>query len=293
MNYAGKGLCALLLVFLLAPMQANAQIELIDDLGNQVKLEKPAQRIISLAPHITEMLYAAGGGGQIVGTVSYSDYPEAARQIRRVGDATNLDLEAVAALAPDLILAWHSGTPAQTVANLRNLGFTVYLSEPQGLAGVAASLRKLGALVGNKKAAESSASQFLERLDKLSLSYRSRKPITVFYQIWNQPLMTINSEHVISDVINLCGGINLFDELPALAPAIDLEVVLLKNPEVILISSQGLTDTEATAEWRRWRSVTAVRENQIYPIPWDLISRYTSRLLEGAKVVCEAIDRAR
>lgn len=293
MNYAGTGLFSLLMALLCLPTQIVAQVDLVDDLGNRVVLEKPAQRIISLAPHITEMLYAVGGGEQIAATVSYSDYPVAARDIKRVGDATNLDLEAVAALAPDLIIAWHSGTSAQTVANLRKLGFTLYLSEPRGVAGVADSLRKLGALVGKEADAESRARQYIEQLDQLAATYRSREPVTVFYQIWNQPLMTINGDHVISDVINLCGGVNLFAQLPALAPAIDLEAVLLKNPEVILISSQGLTDTEATAEWRRWRSMTAVRKNQIYPIPWDLISRYTLRLLEGAQVVCDAINKAR
>lgn len=293
MNYAGTGLFTFLMALLCLPTQIVAQVDLVDDLGNRVVLEKPAQRIISLAPHITEMLYAVGGGEQIAATVSYSDYPVAARDIKRVGDATNLDLEAVAALAPDLIVAWHSGTPAQTVANLRKLGFTLYLSEPRGVAGVADSLRKLGALVGKEADAESRARQYIEQLDQLAATYRSREPVTVFYQIWNQPLMTINGDHVISDVINLCGGVNLFAQLPALAPAIDLEAVLLKNPEVILISSQGLTDTEATAEWRRWRSMTAVRKNQIYPIPWDLISRYTLRLLEGAQVVCDAINKAR
>lgn len=288
-----SGLLRTILLLVIAGRVALADISVTDDAGNRVELAEPARRIISLAPHITEMLYSAGAEAEIVGTVSYSDYPAAAKNIPRVGDAANLDLEAVMALKPDLVVAWRSGTPLQSIASLKRLGLTLYLSEPEGLAGIADNIVDLGRLSGHSELARRNTRSYLERLRKLEERYRRRDPVRVFYQIWQQPLMTINGSHLISHVIELCGGVNLFSELPSLAPQVSLESVLAKDIQAILISARSETDTSALQYWQRWQNLQAVRDRHIYNIPWDLISRHSLRIAEGAEFVCETIERVR
>lgn len=251
------------------------------------------QSIISLAPHITELLFELGVGERIVGTVSYSDYPEAARSIRRIGDASNFDLEAIVGMAPDLVIAWQSGTPKNAIEQLAMLGINVHLVESKGMSSIARNIRELGVLVGKQGVAESRVAEFKERIDVLEKRYRDKPKLKVFYQIWHQPLMTINGDHAIDDVIELCGGINPFSQSTNLAPQIDLEAVILADPDVILISSGAVGNADMSVKWRKWHDIKAVKQNQIYSIPWDLISRQSMRILEGAEYVCEAIQKAR
>lgn len=281
----------LLMIALTLSLPLRAEVSVQDDAERTVTLPQPAQRIISLAPHITEQLYAVGAGGQLVGAVDYSNYPEAASKLPRVGGYSRLDLEAILALQPDLVVGWKSGNDARQLERLGQLGIKVYLSEPRELADIASSLRRLGILSGHREQGEAQAGHFIQTLKRLSAMNRDRPTVRVFYQIWNRPLMTINGEHLISDVIRLCGGVNVFAEQPALTPTISEEAVIAADPDIIVASGMGEARPEWLDEWRRWSRLKAVRNNQLQFIPPDLLQRATPRLLQGAERLCTMIHR--
>ncbi|WP_332675634.1 cobalamin-binding protein [Aromatoleum sp.] len=271
----------------------HAELAVVDDAGRTVRLARPAQRVVSLAPHVTELLFAAGAGPRVVGAVAYSDYPEAARQLPRVGGYGNIDMEAVAALKPDLVIAWKTGNRDAHLDKLAALGIAVYLNEPRSLDDVARSLESLGVLAGSEGAARAAADAFRARRDELARRYGGRPRVRMFYQIWDKPLMTINDEHLISDAIRLCGGDNVFGKLPQLAPAIGVESVLAADPEVIVASGMGEARPDWLDQWKRWPKLAAAAADNLYFIPPELIQRHTPRLLDGAAQLCSFLDEAR
>lgn len=277
----------------LMPALVQAEIVVRDDMGQTVRLAAPAKRIVSLAPHVTENLFAAGAGAQVVGASEYSDYPEAARKVSKVGGYSRLNLEAIVALKPDLIVGWSSGNAPAHLAKLQGMGFPVYLSQPKHLPDVASEIERLGQLAGTDAAAKSAAQAFRQRLEGLRSKYASRPPVRTFYQIWNRPLMTVNGEHLISDVMHLCGGENVFAKLPQLAPAVTEEAVVASNPEAIIASGMGDSRPEWLDSWRRFKQTTAVARDNLYFIPPELMQRHTSRILDGAEKLCGQLEQVR
>jgi iron complex transport system substrate-binding protein len=248
-------------------------------------------RIVSLAPNLTELAYAAGAGAALVGTVEYSDYPEAARSLPRVGDAWRVDPERVLELRPDLVLAWPSGTPGDTVARLESLGLRVVYIPTYRLADVATALRTIGRIAGTTGAAEASAATFDAGIRRLRAGHAGAPPVSVFIEIDDEPLYTVNGRHIISEVVELCGGRNVFADLPQLAPPVSLEAVLARDPQVILSTDDTIADPPAL--WRRWSRIAAVRDGTIYSMSSDTLTRATPRLADGARDVCAALDDAR
>ncbi len=248
-------------------------------------------RIVSLAPNLTELAYAAGAGSTLVGTVEYSDYPEAARALPRVGDAWRVDPERVLELRPDLVLAWSSGTPGDTVARLESLGLRVVSIPTYRLADVGAALRTIGKIAGTTAVADAAAATFDAGIGRLRAAHATAPPLDVFIEIDDEPLFTVNGRHVISEVVQLCGGRNVFADLPQLAPPVALEAVIARDPQVILSTDDTIADPKAL--WRRWTRVAAVRDGTIYSMPSDTLTRATPRLAEGAREVCAALDDAR
>lgn len=284
------------LSFVLAMLFASpalADVRVTDDIGQTVALVQPAKRIVSLAPHVTEMLYAAGAGAHIVGAVQYSDYPEAAKTLPRVGGYTNLDLEAVLALQPDLLVGWKSGNSTAQLEKLHALGLPLYVTEPRHIDSVPSNIERLGTLAGTSGAASQAAAAFRRRHEALRRRYSQRPPVDAFYQIWDRPLMTVNGEHLISDVLRLCGGRNVFGSLPVLAPKVDVEAVLAADPEVIAASGMGEARPEWLDDWRRWGRLRAVQHNNLFFVPPELIQRHTPRILDGAEQMCAAFEQAR
>lgn len=271
----------------------HAELAVVDDAGRNVRLARPAQRIVSLAPHVTELLFAAGAGPHVVGAVAYSDYPEAARKLPRVGGYGNIDMEAIAALKPDLVIAWKTGNRDAHLDKLAALGIAVYVNEPRSLDDVARSLESLGALAGTERAGRAAADAFRAQRDELARRYGGRPRVRMFYQIWDKPLMTINDEHLISDAIRLCGGENVFGALPQLAPTIGVESVLAVDPEVIVASGMGEARPDWLDQWKRWPKLAAAAADNLYFIPPELIQRHTPRLLDGAAQLCRFLDEAR
>ena len=272
---------------------AFASISVIDDEKNKIELTQPAQRIISLAPHITESLFAAGAGNKIIGAVSYSDYPEEAKKIPRVGGYPSLDLEKIVSLKPDLVIAWSSGNNKNQVDKLRSFGIKVFMSEPRYPHDIAKTIQRFGELAGTNKLAMKASDDFLQHYHSLQKRFSKKKKIKVFYQIWNKPIMTISGGHLISEIIKLCGGENVFANLKILTPRISLESVLTTKPEVIISDGMGKPRSEWVKEWKPWLQLPAVKNDHLYFIDPALMQRVGPRILQGADKLCELLERAR
>lgn len=272
---------------------AHAAIVVRDDAGSEIKLQAPAKRIVSLAPHVTETLYAAGAGDRIVATVEYSDYPEAAKKLPRVGGYSRIDVETVVSYKPDLVIAWQSGNAKATVEKIQALGIPVFLSQPNSIEDIATNLERFGQLTGTETIANAEAAKVRARLAALKQKYAGRPPIRVFYQVWEKPLMTINSKQIISDVIRLCGGENVFADLGAISPTVSVEAVLAANPEVITVGGMGDRHPEWIEPWRQWTHITAVQRGNLFFIDPMIIQRHTPRMLDGAELMCAQLDEAR
>ena len=284
---------AFCLIALLIAASALADIAVRDDTGQTIRLARPAQRIVSLAPHITENLFAIGAGGRVVGTVDFSNFPEAAKRIPRVGGYEKIDLEAVAALRPDLVIAWESGNIASHVAKLKAIGLPVLLTDTKRIEDVPADLERLGELSGARDEARAAAAQFRSRLAALTARHAARPRVATFYQVWNQPLMTVGGGQIISDAIHLCGGDNVFAGLRQMAAAVTVEAVLAANPEAIVASGMDEARPEWLDEWRRWPALTAVARNNLFFVPPDHLQRHTPRILDGIERLCGHLDTAR
>ncbi len=268
-------------------------IVVTDDRGKRLTLPRPAQRIVTMAPSITEIVYAAGAGATLVGVARYSDYPPQAAQLPQVGDAARVDLERVMALRPDLVIGWKSGNQTADFERLERLGFTLYVAEPAALAAIPQLLRAIGALAGTRPAAQAAADEFERGIDGLRARYGERPRVRVFYEIWHQPLMTVNGRHMISDVIRLCGGSNVFAGVGVLTPVVSLESVLAARPEVVLGGSSLTTPEELSSVWGRYRSFSGLRDIKALYVDPDYIQRQTPRVLQGAQAVCEHLEWTR
>jgi iron complex transport system substrate-binding protein len=257
---------------------------------------QPARRIITLAPHLTELVFTAGAGNRLVGVVEYSDYPPESRLLPRVGDAFRLDYEAIAALKPDLILGWQSGTPVAVLDRLTELGYRVLTLEPGRLTTIAEHLRFIGQLADSAPAAATAAAEYERDLEELRGKHKNASTLSVFYQISWQPLFTINKRHVIGEAIEICGGRNIFAELTDLSPAISLEAVLEQAPQVIVASQfdsrQKLAETQL-ASWSKWKNIPAVRDGNLFLLDADLLARPSTRILGGVRALCDALDAVR
>lgn len=289
-----KLLLILGLAWLLCGAAQAAPLTVTDDMGRSLTLAAPARRIVSLAPHATELLYAAGAGTQVVATVRYADYPEAARTLPRVGDANQLDLERIAALKPDLVVVWGHGSAVDQVERLKALKLPLFYSEPRTLPDIAASLRTLGRMAGTEAAAEAAARSFEAEAQRLRQRYAGQTPLRVFFQVWHQPLMTVNDQHLISDVIHLCGGVNVFGQQSALVPMPSAEAVLAAKPQVLVTPAGEATPdgsiADSLAQWRGFKRFEPIAHGQTVLLPSDHISRATPRVLLAANQLCVAME---
>ncbi len=271
-----------------------SSVRLADDRGLDVCLDHPARRIVSLSPNITELVFAAGAGDRLVGVSRYSDYPDSARSLPDIGDASSVDVERIVALRPDLVVVWRSGTAQSDIEKLERLGLLVFVTEPLMLGDISRLLRAVGVLAGTSLQAEQAARTYEGALQQIKRRYANRRKIRVVHLIWHQPLMTVNGNHIVSDIIGLCGGINVFASVPSLTPVISEEDLLRTDPQAILSSAvPGGAEIGTAAFLRRIPQVSAVRNNHLFFIHPDLILRQTTRLLQGAKLFCDRLERVR
>jgi iron complex transport system substrate-binding protein len=250
-----------------------------------------ASRIVTLAPSLTELVFAAGAGDALVGVSAYSDYPPDAAALPTVGDAFTIDQEQLALLRPDLLLAWQSGTPGHIVDELRQAGYVVEVIRTHSLDDIAAALIRIGMLAGTQQEAREAAAEFTGALQELGDARAGAGPISVFYQVSRRPLYTVGRDHYASELIRLCGGRNVFADLHELAPAIDVEAVIDRDPEAMLAADDAGGD--AFSEWDRWPGIAANRYGNRFLLPADELSRPTTRVVTAGKAICESLRTAR
>lgn len=272
---------------------AAQPVQATDVEGHTVRLAAPARRVVSLAPHLTELMFAVGAGDRVVGTVEYADFPHAAKRLPRVGDSALLDLERIAALQPDLVLVWRHGNSPQQLQRLATLRLPTYASEARTLADIARTLRDLGVLAGTQAVAGQRAQQFEDAVAALRARYAGRRPLQVFYQIWSQPLITINGEHLISQVLGLCGAHNVFAGQKLLTPTVTEEAVLLADPDAIVAGWSDSYGPSPLARWHRLSALRAVRQGHLLQVDPDLLHRQSDRVVLGARELCEKLDAVR
>lgn len=272
---------------------AQAAVSVVDDSGKRVVLARPAQRVISMAPHVTELLFAAGGGSRVIGAMNYSDYPFEARMIPLIGSNSQIDLERVIALRPDLLVVWQSGNTARQIAQLQSLGIPVFHSEPRTLETVATSLERFGRLLGTEQTAQAAAAQFRGKVSGLRKRYGSRPLVSVFYQAWDDPLYTLNGEQIASDAIRLCGGRNIFADLKTIAPQVSVEAVVQRDPEAILGGKLYTPQDRGLSVWQPFQGMTAVRRKNLFTLDEESLTRPGPRVADGAAKLCLRLEEAR
>jgi len=269
---------------------AQAHLTVMDDNHQQIVLNHPAQRIISLSPHLTECLAAAGASEKIIAVDTASDYPKFVSQLPKVSDYRNINIEAILALHPDLVVAWDYGQNHQQLKQLESFGIVVYHSHPNHLSSIAKTIEYLGILAGTEKLARQKAGYFLQQLKQLKVSKKINKfhsskknhPI-IFYQIWSEPLMTINNNAITEEVIELCGGFNPFAKTKGSVVTVTLENVIAANPDIIIAPKR------TWAFWKQWPMLSAVKQQHLYTIPPEELSRMSPRILRGAKKLCKIV----
>lgn len=269
-----------------------APVSVIDDQGSRVTLPAPAQRVISLAPHVTELAFAAGGGARLIAVDDNSDYPEAAKALPKAGSFRAIDLERIVAAKPDLLLVWLHGPSARQLEPLRQLGIPLFYSQPKRFADIPSNLRRIGQLLGSSAQAEQAARRFEQDLAALRQQQQGKSKLSVFYQVWDKPLYTLNGQHIVSDAIALCGGINIFARLPVTAPVVTDEAVIAANPQVILSAAMRHND-DLLKRWQRMPGIAAVQNRQLHQVNGDLLNRPTPRMIDGTRQLCAKLDLAR
>lgn len=283
----------LISLLVLTAANAAATISVQDDKGAEVVLRRPAQRVVTLAPHATELVFAAGGGERIVGTVKYSEYPAAAKDIPRVGDNRSVDLERLIAVKPDLLVVWRHNAADRQLEQLRKLGVPIFYSEPLKLEDIPENIERLGRLLGTEKQAQEQARAFRQRLRHLGDQVKGRPVLRVFYQLWDKPLYTLTAKNIVTDVIRVCGGENIFAGLPVPAPVVTVEAVLLENPDVIIAGAGGNRSTDGISHWKQYPGLRAVGSENLFKVEADLLNRPGPRILDGTEILCAQIEQAR
>lgn len=280
------------LLLCLAAMPSWARIRLTDDSGQTVVLAAPALRIVSLAPNLTELLFDLGEGDRVVGTSAYSNYPAAARRIPRIGGHDRFDFERIVALHPDLVLVWKSGNGMDTAERLRSLGLPTFVVALRDLNDISRALHHLGKLSGAAAVADHVAGAYEQRLAALSARYETRKPVSVFFQIWSQPLMTVGGPQFLTDILRRCGARNIFADQTAVSFSVSLEAVIARQPQAIVAVS-GDDNEDPLARWRDLKTVPAVREQHLIVMHTNRLSRPTPAILQGMGKLCQALDQVR
>jgi iron complex transport system substrate-binding protein len=284
---------ALVLLFAGPPVvfaQADS-VQATDARGATLRLARPAQRIITLAPNLTELAFAAGAGDRLAGVARYSDYPPLARRLPVISDAVQFDLERMLVLRADLVLAWQGGTPPDAIVRLERAGLQVFVAGAAGLEDIARNITAIAQLAGTTAAGAKARVAFDADLRMLRIRRHEGPPVRVFYEIWDRPLMTVNNAHLISEIIGLCGGVNIFGELRSLTPEVSREALLAARPDIVLGGSSADTPADFAARWAAlpppFNAWTARH------LPADLMQRPTPRILDGARQLCAHLDTIR
>jgi iron complex transport system substrate-binding protein/vitamin B12 transport system substrate-binding protein len=255
----------------------------------------PARRVVTLAPSLTELVYAAGGGDRLVGTVTSSDYPPSARRLPRVGDGINIGLERLLSLKPDLVLAWQaSGATRALAPTLGTLRIPLQYLAPDSLDGIARDVARLGGLLGTAVQADAAAAALARRIAALRAHYAGRRTVSVLIEIGSDPLYTIGRDALLNDVLHTCGGVNIYARSTLAAPQVDAENVLIAKPDAIITAAAagGRRRQERQAYWAALR-LPAARAGHVYAIDPDALFRPGPRLVQATEDLCRDLDQVR
>jgi vitamin B12 transport system substrate-binding protein len=259
----------------------------------QHSIAADAKRIIALSPHSVELLYAIGAGERIVGTVEYADYPEQAKSIFRVGNYAGIKIEKLLELKPDLIVAWKSGNKAADLQKIESLGFKIHYTQPKNIAEIGDDLRLLGELTGLRDNAEREIERLTTRYLAIKERFSNREEVSVFYQLWHEPLRSVGPGSWIELMIADCGGKNVFNASNAAYPLVSVESVLVKKPKIIIIPHHSGGDAKQHNIWSKWNEIPAIKNKHVFSLNGDILHRFTPRALDGLEQLCKVIDRAR
>jgi len=265
-----------------------------DDEGRRLVLPHPAQRIVSLSPGATAMLFTAGAGDRVVGTTEYSNEPEAAARIRRVGDSQSFDIEGILALRPDVVIVWSGGTSPAQIERLERVGLRVYRHRLTRLDDLPAALRRFGELAGTSATAANAASAMEQHIARIRANHRGPLRSTVLIQVWDRPIYTVGRTQLLSDVIASCGYGNVFGDLEDAGPAVGLESVLTRDPDVILaLADNQKAGDEWLQNWRRYSALKAVRDGRLLIFSDPRLSRLGPGAIDAVETLCGQLDRLR
>jgi iron complex transport system substrate-binding protein len=276
----------LLLLFLIHPF-VFAQIDVVDDSGQHFIFASPPKRIITLSPHATELVFNAGAGERIVGTTRFSNYPRAAQSIPLIGDIYALDIEKIITLKPDIIIFWNDGNPKKQIEQLQKLPFPLFNSSPRTLYDIPHNIKKLGKLFHTESIALPQSQQLAKKIKSLQTHYQNQTKLRVFYQVWDKPLYTLGKRHIFNDILTLCGGVNIFNQIDVLSPIVNTEDVIHANPDVIFSGKENI------AFWAQFPNLNAVKKKHIFTLPNDSLARPGPRMIDGAYQVCQQLSLVR
>ena len=279
-----KSLLKILILLSFASFEGNA--------NNTSSDQDETIKIVTLSPHLAEMIYELGSKSSLVGVSSYTDYPESAKSIPRIGDAFILDLERMALLDPDVILAWESGTPKKVVEELDNLGYRLEIIKSKNLNEISTALSQIGQIIGKQKQASIIIKEYSDQLKDLKEEYKNKQKVTVFFQIDQQPLFTIGGNHFISEMIEVCAGINVFLELEQLAPSVSVESVIARDPQVMMSMAKG-NSQDKFQSWKKFGNMSANKYDNFYYLYSDALERPTTRIVSAGEEMCKKLDEAR
>ena len=293
MRYLSSQFAVLVATLMVASVGHAAVITVTDDTGRKLTLPRVPQKIVSIAPGATEMLFAAGAGSRVIATVEFSDEPPEARQVPRIGDSNAIDMERVVALKPDVVVIWEGGSNIGQVAQLERLGVPLYRERVSRLADLAPSLRRLGALADTRAAAQKSARDVEARLAALAQRFGGRAPLTVLLQVWNRPIYTVGGSQMMTDSLRLCGARNIFADLNTQGPAVDVEAIIARDPQAIVAVAPPGTANDWLAEWKRFSTLSAVKNGALIPFEDQRLSRLGPSAVGGTEALCQALDAKR
>lgn len=288
-----KRIVLLIAVYFMAVSFSYAAIEVVDAADKTHTFQQPVQRIIALTPHIAELLFSAGAGKQVVGVVEYSDFPEEVKKIPQIGGYGRFNIEAIMALEPDLVVYWPGGNAERDLVVVRKMGIPMFASNPQTFDDIAIELERFGLITGHAEQTRLVVEVFRQQVAELQQANQTKPKVSVFYQVWNSPMMSQNGQSFITRVIELCGGINIFADLPMLSPQVSVEAVLAADPDIVLAGSHQGQEPEWLADWKKYPMLKAVKTKQLRTVEADLIHRPTLRLLLAAQQMCSVFDQAR
>lgn len=274
-----------------APQAARFPVE--DDTGQTLRLDRPARRIVALAPGATALLFAAGAGERVIATIRFADEPAGAQRIPRLGDVQSIDVERLLVLRPDVVVVTAAITSPLVVDRVRRLGLPVYTTRYTRLQDIAPSVARLGRLAGTTAVADREARRLAARLEALRSAYARRAPLDVMYQVWSQPVYVIGGPHIVTDALAVCGARNVFAGEGVAAPSVGIEAVLARNPGVIVVSAPQAQASKWAQEWRRFPHLAATAAGHLYVFDDPRLDRMGPSAIEATATLCRLLDAAR